>query len=64
MPLIPANQSQLLRSSQKDEYYQSVLRNNANEAFQTIAGSKRWVDWRREVELLTNMLNELGNTFP
>ncbi|KAK7879463.1 hypothetical protein WMY93_033826 [Mugilogobius chulae] len=38
MPLIPANQSQLIRSSQKDEYYQSVVRNNANEAFQTIAG--------------------------
>ncbi|KAJ0036138.1 hypothetical protein NQD34_004815 [Periophthalmus magnuspinnatus] len=55
MPLIPANQSQLIRSSQKDEYYQSVLRNNANEAFQTVAGSKRWLDWRREVQLLTDL---------
>lgn len=55
MPLIPANQSQLIRSSQKDEFYQSVLRNNTNEAFQTAAGSKRWLDWRREVELLTDL---------
>ncbi|XP_054465514.1 peroxisome biogenesis factor 10 [Anoplopoma fimbria] len=55
MPLAPANQSQLIRSSQKDEYYQSYLRNNANEAFQTLAGSKRWLDWRREIELLSDL---------
>ncbi|XP_026187957.1 peroxisome biogenesis factor 10 [Mastacembelus armatus] len=55
MPLAPANQSQLVRSSQKDEYYQTVLRNKANEAFQTLAGSKRWLDWRKEVELLSDL---------
>lgn len=56
MPLTRANQSQLIRSSQKDEFYQSLLRNNANEAFQTAAGSKRWLDWRREAELLTDLV--------
>ncbi|TKS77001.1 Peroxisome biogenesis factor 10 [Collichthys lucidus] len=55
MPLAPANQSQLVRSSQKDEYYRTSLRNNANEAFQTLAGSKRWLDWRREIELLSDL---------
>lgn len=55
MPLPAANQSQLIRSSQKDDYYQSTLRNNANEAFQTLAGSKRWLDWRREIELLSDL---------
>lgn len=55
MPLAPANQSQLIRSSQKDEYYQTFLRNNANEAVQTLAGSKRWLDWRREIELLSDL---------
>ncbi|KAG8002423.1 Peroxisome biogenesis factor 10 [Nibea albiflora] len=55
MPLAPANQSQLVRSSQKDEYYRTFLRNNANEAFQTLAGSKRWLDWRREIELLSDL---------
>lgn len=55
MPLAPANQSQLIRSSQKDEYYQTYLRNNANEAFQTLAGSKRWLDWRKEIELLSDL---------
>ncbi|XP_040918798.1 peroxisome biogenesis factor 10 [Toxotes jaculatrix] len=56
MPLAPANQSQLIRSSQKDEYYRTFLRNNANEAFQTLAGSKRWLDWRKEIELLSDLV--------
>ncbi|KAM3617047.1 uncharacterized protein V6R79_001657 [Siganus canaliculatus] len=55
MPLTQANQSQLIRSSQKDEYYQTFLRNNANEAFQTLAGSKRWLNWRKEIELLSDL---------
>ncbi len=46
MPLVPANQPQLIRSSQKDEYYQNNLTNNANELFHTFAGKQ-----------LTNTLN-------
>ncbi|XP_029912621.1 peroxisome biogenesis factor 10 [Myripristis murdjan] len=55
MPLVPANQSQLIRATQKDEHYQTFLRNNANEAFQTFAGSKRWLDWRKEIELVSDL---------
>ncbi|XP_061590751.1 peroxisome biogenesis factor 10 [Cololabis saira] len=55
MPVAPANPAQLIRSSQKDEHYRTVLRNNANEAVQTLAGSKRWLDWRREIELLSDL---------
>ncbi|XP_027869270.1 peroxisome biogenesis factor 10 [Xiphophorus couchianus] len=55
MPLAPANQAQLIRSSQKDEFYRSLLRNSANEACQSVAGSKHWLDWRREVELLSDL---------
>ncbi|XP_038131028.1 peroxisome biogenesis factor 10 [Cyprinodon tularosa] len=55
MPLVPANQAQLIRSSQKDEFYRTVLRNSANEACHTVAGSKRWLDWRREIELLSDL---------
>lgn len=55
MPLSPANQSQLIRSSQKDEYYRNTLRNSANEAVHTLAGSKTWLDWRREIELLSDL---------
>ncbi|KAK6303155.1 hypothetical protein J4Q44_G00256090 [Coregonus suidteri] len=55
MSLVPANQPQLIRSSQKDEHYQHCLRNNANETFQTLAGSKRWLHWRKEIELLSDL---------
>lgn len=55
MPLVGANQPQVIRSSQKDEYYQQCLRNNANEAFQTLAGSKRWLHWRKEIQLLSDL---------
>ncbi|XP_060787488.1 peroxisome biogenesis factor 10 [Neoarius graeffei] len=53
--IVPANQPQQIRSSQKDEYYQTSLRNNANEAFQTLAGSRRWLQWRKEVEVLSDL---------
>ncbi|KAM3872424.1 peroxisome biogenesis factor 10-like [Diretmus argenteus] len=56
MHLAHANQSQLIRSSQKDEHYQSLLRNNVNDAFQTLAGSRRWLDWRKELELLSDLI--------
>uniref|UniRef100_A0A9J8BSN5 RING-type E3 ubiquitin transferase n=1 Tax=Cyprinus carpio carpio TaxID=630221 RepID=A0A9J8BSN5_CYPCA len=55
MPLGPANQPQLIRSSQKDEYYQTNLTNNANELFHTLAGSRRWLQWRKEIELLSDL---------
>ncbi|MBN3306789.1 PEX10 factor, partial [Amia calva] len=63
MPLVPANQPHLIRSSQKDEYYQTCLRNNANEAFQTFAGSKRWLQWRKEIELLSDLAYYTLTTF-
>ncbi|XP_006642033.2 peroxisome biogenesis factor 10 [Lepisosteus oculatus] len=63
MPLLPANQPHLIRASQKDEYYQSCLRNNANDAFQTFAGSKRWLDWRKEIELLSDLAYHCLTTF-
>ncbi|CAF90846.1 unnamed protein product, partial [Tetraodon nigroviridis] len=55
MPLIPANQAQLVRSSQKDEHYRSLIKNSVNEAFQSVAGSKNWLNWRREIELLADL---------
>ncbi|XP_029362655.1 peroxisome biogenesis factor 10 [Echeneis naucrates] len=56
MPVAPANQAQLIRSNQKDEFYQTSLRNHANEAFQTLAGSKRWLDWKKELVLLSDLV--------
>ncbi|XP_067873270.1 peroxisome biogenesis factor 10 [Heterodontus francisci] len=55
MPILPVNQPQLIRSNQKDEYYLSSLRSYINEAFQIFAGAKRWLEWRKEIELLADL---------
>ncbi|XP_038629732.1 peroxisome biogenesis factor 10 [Scyliorhinus canicula] len=55
MPALPVNQPQLIRSSQKDEYYLNSLRSYANETFQIFAGAKRWLEWRKEIELLADL---------
>ncbi|GCB66200.1 hypothetical protein scyTo_0013552 [Scyliorhinus torazame] len=55
MPALPVNQPQLIRSSQKDEYYLHSLRSYANETFQIFAGAKRWLEWRKEIELLADL---------
>lgn len=50
MSLIPANQAQLVRSSQKDEHYRNHIKNNVNEAFRSVAG---------ESEILSEQLTSL-----
>ncbi|TRY96898.1 hypothetical protein DNTS_015427 [Danionella cerebrum] len=55
MPLIPANQAQMIRSCQKDDFYHKNLRNRANELVHTCAGSRRWLQWRKEVELASDL---------
>ncbi|XP_067826335.1 peroxisome biogenesis factor 10 [Heptranchias perlo] len=55
MPILPVNQPQLIRSNQKDEYYLSSLRSCVNEACQIFAGAKRWLEWRKEIELLADL---------
>ncbi|XP_063064074.1 peroxisome biogenesis factor 10 [Engraulis encrasicolus] len=63
MPLAPSNQPQLIRSSQKDDYYQTCLKNNANEVFQAFTGSRQWLKWRKEVELLSDLAYYSLTTF-
>ncbi|KAA0713536.1 Peroxisome biogenesis factor 10 [Triplophysa tibetana] len=55
MPLIPANQPQVIRSRQKDEFYHSNLSNQSNELIHACAGSRRWLQWKKEIELLSDL---------
>ncbi|XP_043531952.1 peroxisome biogenesis factor 10 isoform X2 [Chiloscyllium plagiosum] len=55
MLILPVLQPQLIRSNQKDEYYLNSLRSYANEIFQIFAGAKRWLEWKKEVELLADL---------
>ncbi|XP_072101210.1 peroxisome biogenesis factor 10 isoform X3 [Mobula birostris] len=55
MPVLPVNQPHFIRSNQKDEYYLSSLRSCANDVFQIFAGARRWLEWRKEIELLAEL---------
>ncbi|XP_005996644.2 peroxisome biogenesis factor 10 isoform X2 [Latimeria chalumnae] len=55
MFLLHANQPQLIRSSQKDDYYQNWLKSSAGDICQSFAGAKKWLVWRKEFELLCDL---------
>ncbi|XP_053307784.1 peroxisome biogenesis factor 10 [Spea bombifrons] len=59
----PANQPQLIRSCQKDEHFQGCLRGQAHEACLAFAGAKKWLQWRKEVELLCDVAYYTITTF-
>nr|XP_033777076.1 peroxisome biogenesis factor 10 [Geotrypetes seraphini] len=63
MPVRAANQPQLIRCSQKDEYYQGCLRAGASEVCQILAGAKKWLQWRKEIELLCDIAYFTLTTF-
>uniref|UniRef100_A0A8C7EBU3 RING-type E3 ubiquitin transferase n=1 Tax=Nothoprocta perdicaria TaxID=30464 RepID=A0A8C7EBU3_NOTPE len=53
--LARAGPAPLVRCAQKDELYRGGLRNGAGAAVHGLAGSARWLEWRREVELLSDI---------
>uniref|UniRef100_A0A8C4KR59 RING-type E3 ubiquitin transferase n=2 Tax=Dromaius novaehollandiae TaxID=8790 RepID=A0A8C4KR59_DRONO len=55
MPLAPAGPAQLVRCGQKDELYRSGLRSGAGAALHGLAGAKRWLEWKKEIELLSDI---------
>ncbi|XP_050787686.1 peroxisome biogenesis factor 10 isoform X7 [Gopherus flavomarginatus] len=55
MPLAAAGPAHLVRCGQKDELYRSGLRSGAGAALQRLAGTKKWLEWRKEIELLSDV---------
>ncbi|XP_022370569.1 peroxisome biogenesis factor 10 isoform X2 [Enhydra lutris kenyoni] len=50
-----AGPAQVVRAAQKDDYYRGGLRGAAGGALHSLAGAKRWLECRREVELLSDV---------
>ncbi|NXU49626.1 PEX10 factor, partial [Turnix velox] len=50
-----AGPARLVRSGQKDELYQSGLRSGAGATLHGLAGAKKWLEWRKEIELLSDV---------
>uniref|UniRef100_A0A8C5PPY0 RING-type E3 ubiquitin transferase n=1 Tax=Leptobrachium leishanense TaxID=445787 RepID=A0A8C5PPY0_9ANUR len=63
MAFSDATQPQLIRSCQKDVHFQGCLRGQAHEACQVFAGAKKWLQWRKEVELLCDIAYYTLTTF-
>uniref|UniRef100_F7ELT0 Peroxisome biogenesis factor 10 n=1 Tax=Monodelphis domestica TaxID=13616 RepID=F7ELT0_MONDO len=63
MALAPANQPEVIRAAQKDEYYRGGLRSAAGAALHSLAGAKKWLEWRKEVELLSDIAYFTLTTF-
>lgn len=51
-----AGRAEILRSSQKDQFYISQLRSRIADVFQSWAGARAWIKWRSELDLLTDCL--------
>ncbi|XP_073459099.1 peroxisome biogenesis factor 10 [Aquarana catesbeiana] len=63
MPFIAANQPELIRSCQKDVQFQGCLKGQAHEACQAFTGAKKWLQWRKEIELLCDLTYYTLTTF-
>ncbi|XP_069730567.1 peroxisome biogenesis factor 10 [Phaenicophaeus curvirostris] len=50
-----AGAARVARGAQKDELYRGALRGAAGAALHGLAGAKKWLEWRREVELLSDV---------
>ncbi|XP_045659433.1 LOW QUALITY PROTEIN: peroxisome biogenesis factor 10 [Ursus americanus] len=55
MALAAAGPAEVVRAAQKDDYYRGGLRSAAGGALHSLAGAKRWLKCRREVELLSDV---------
>ncbi|XP_023981434.1 peroxisome biogenesis factor 10 [Physeter macrocephalus] len=50
-----ASPPEVVRAAQKDDYYRGRLRSAAGGALHSLAGAKKWLEWRREIELVSDV---------
>ncbi|XP_075406336.1 peroxisome biogenesis factor 10 isoform X1 [Tenrec ecaudatus] len=50
-----ASPPEIIRAAQKDDYYRGGLRSAAGSALHSLAGAKKWLEWRKEIELLSDL---------
>ncbi|XP_076439578.1 peroxisome biogenesis factor 10-like [Babylonia areolata] len=59
----PAGAAEIVRSHQKDDFYLSFFRSSVADVAQTLAGPLRWMRYRRELDLLSDVGYFLLTTF-
>ncbi|XP_030842503.1 peroxisome biogenesis factor 10 [Strongylocentrotus purpuratus] len=51
-----AGQAEIIRSSQKDEAYQTQLRGSIHDVVQSLIGTRFWARWRKELDVVSDVL--------
>lgn len=51
-----AGSAEIIRSHQKDELYRSYLRSSVGDVILRIAGPLRWIQWRKELDTISDVL--------
>jgi len=59
----PARQAEVIRCSQKDDYYLSYIRASLADVTQSCLGSPLWLSWRKELDLTADLLYFALTTF-
>ncbi|XP_038078070.1 peroxisome biogenesis factor 10-like [Patiria miniata] len=52
----PASQPEIIRSNQKDQFYANFLRSSLADICQSFAGARVWARWRKELDVLGDVL--------
>ncbi|XP_006885885.1 PREDICTED: peroxisome biogenesis factor 10 isoform X2 [Elephantulus edwardii] len=55
MAAAAASPPAVVRAAQKDDYYRNGLRSAAGGALHSLAGARKWLEWRKEIELLSDL---------
>lgn len=55
--------AEIIRSHQKDDYYLSYLRNTTSELAQALIGPRRWIGWKKEIDIAADIGYFLLTTF-
>ncbi|KAG8505476.1 Peroxisome biogenesis factor 10 [Galemys pyrenaicus] len=50
-----ASPPEVVRAAQKDDHYRGGLRSAAGSALHSLAGARKWLEWRKELELLSDV---------
>ncbi|XP_064137190.1 peroxisome biogenesis factor 10 isoform X1 [Loxodonta africana] len=50
-----AGPPEVVRAAQKDDYYRGGLRSAAGGTLHSLAGARKWLEWRKETELLSDL---------
>lgn len=56
MPAATADQAEIVRCNQKDEYYSMFIKRSLGDIAQSVFGPRAWLHWKKELDLVAEVL--------